>query len=110
VEDAEETITPSNLLTSYNKDYKSKYIRETFQYGTTVHVIDLTPKEGKSYYKVQVIIDKAKDQLLEITIFDKNGSTYSYIINSFVPNLELADSQFTFNPDEYPDADIVDMR
>jgi len=110
VEDAEETITPSNLLTSYSKDYKSKYIRETFQYGTTVHVIDLTPKEGKSYYKVQVIIDKAKDQLLEITIFDKNGSTYSYIINSFVPNLELADSQFEFSSDDYPDADIVDMR
>lgn len=110
VEDSEESITPGNLLTSYSEDYKSKYIRETFQYGTTVHIIDLTPKEGKSYYKVQVIIDKAKDQLLEITIFDKNGSTYSYIINSFVTNLELADSQFIFNADEYPDADIVDMR
>jgi outer membrane lipoprotein-sorting protein len=110
VEDSEETITPGNLLTSYSEDYKSKYIRETFQYGTTVHIIDLTPKEGKSYYKVQVIIDKAKDQLLEITIFDKNGSTYSYIINSFITNFELADSQFIFNADEYPDADIVDMR
>lgn len=110
VEDSEETITPSNLLTSYNDDYKSKYNKETFQYGTTVHVIDLTPDEGKSYYKVGLIIDKAKDQLLDITIYDKNGSTYSYIINSFIPNLELEDSMFTFNPEEYPDADIVDMR
>ena len=110
VEDSEESITPNNLLSSYNDDYKSKYVRETFQYGTTVHVIDLTPNEGKSYYKVGVVIDKAKDQLLEITIFDKNGSTYSYIINSFVPNLELAGSQFEFNSDDYPDADIVDMR
>lgn len=110
VEDSEESITPSNLLTSYNDDYKSKYARETFMYGTTVHVIDLTPNEGKSYYKVGIIIDKAKDQLLEITIYDKNGSTYSYIINSFISNLELADSEFMFNSADYPDADIVDMR
>ena len=110
VEDSEESITPSNLLTSYNDDYKSKYVRETFQYGTTVHIIDLSPNEGKSYSKVGVIIDKEKDQLLEITIYDKNGSTYSYIINSFITNLELADSEFEFNPGDYPDADIVDMR
>lgn len=110
VEDSEESITPSNLLTSYNDDYKSKFVKETFQYGTTVYIIDLTPNEGKSYYKVGVIVDKEKDQLLEITIYDKNGSTYSYIINSFIPNLELDDAQFTFNPEDYPDVDIVDMR
>ena len=79
-------------------------------FRTTVHLIDLTPDEGKSYYKVGVVIDKAKDQLLEITIYDKNGSTYSYIISSFIPNLELEDSQFTFNAEDYPDVDIVDMR
>jgi len=110
VEDSEESITPSNLLTSYNDDYKSKCVRETFQYGTTVHVIDLTPIEGKSYYKVGVIIDKEKDQLMEITIYDKNGSTYSYILNSFIPNIELDDTKFLFNADDYPDAEIVDMR
>ena len=110
IDDSDETITPSNLLTSYNHDYKSKYVKETFQYGTTVHVIDLTPEDGKSYYKVGVIIDKTKDQLLEITIYDKNGSTYSYIINSFTPNIELDDAQFTFNPDDYLDVEIVDMR
>ncbi|OQX78413.1 MAG: hypothetical protein B6D61_05570 [Bacteroidetes bacterium 4484_249] len=110
VEESEESITPGNLLTSYNKDYKSKFIRESFQYGTTVSVIDLTPNEGKSYYKVRVIIDKDRDQLLEITIFDKNGSTFSYIINKFIPDVEIDDNQFTFNETDYPDVDVVDMR
>jgi len=109
-EESEEAITPSNLLTAYNKDYKSKFIRESFQYGTTVNIIDLTPVEGKSYYKVRVIIDKEKDQLLEITIFDKNGSTYSYIISEFSPNVELEDSYFNFNPADFPDVDVIDMR
>jgi len=110
VENSEESITPNKLLTSYNKDYKSKFVKETFQYGTTVNVIDLTPAEGKSFSSIRVIIDKAKDQLLEITIFDKNGSTYSYIINKFAPDTAIDDSQFTFNKSEFPGAEVVDMR
>jgi len=110
VEESDESITPSNLLTSYNEDYKSKFIRESFQYGTTVYVIDLTPAEGKSYYKVRLIIDKEKEQILEITIFDKNGSTYSYIVNKFEPNVDVEESDFTFNPEDYPEVDVVDMR
>jgi outer membrane lipoprotein carrier protein len=110
VDDSEESITPNKLLTSYNKDYKSKFVKEGFQYGTTVNIIDLTPIEGKTYSSVRVIIDKAKDQLLDITIFDKNGSTYSYIINKFEPDIVVNDSQFTFNKTEFPGADIVDMR
>ncbi len=110
IEDSEGSITPSNLLTSYNKDYKSKFIRESFQYGTTVYIIDLTPVEGKSYYKIRVIIDKKKDQLLEFTIFDKSGSTYSYIINKFLPNIEIEDSYFFFNAEDFPGVDVIDMR
>jgi len=110
IEDSEESITPNKLLTAYNKDYKSKFVKETFQYGTTVNIVDLTPIEGKSYSSVRVIIDKAKDQLLEITIFDKNGSTYSYIINKFEPNVTLNDSQFTYTASEFPGAEVVDMR
>ena len=110
IEDSEGSITPSNLLSSYNKDYKSKFIRESFQYGTTVYIIDLTPVEGKSYYKIRVIIDKKKDQLLEFTIFDKSGSTYSYIINKFVPNVEIEDSYFFFNAEDFPGVDVIDMR
>jgi outer membrane lipoprotein-sorting protein len=110
VDNSEDAITPNKLLTSYNKEYKSKFIKEGFQYGTTVNVIDLTPLEGKSFSSVRVIIDKEKDQLLEITIFDKNGSTYSYIINKFEPDIAVSDTQFTFSKSEFPDAEIVDMR
>jgi outer membrane lipoprotein-sorting protein len=110
VEEDEGSITPNKLLTAYNDDYRSKFIREDFQYGADVNIIDLSPLEGKSYYKVRLIIDKAKDQLLEITIFDKNGSTYSYIIKKFTPNVEVDESAFTFNESDYPGVDVVDMR
>ncbi len=110
MEDSGESINPNNLLTSYKEDYRSKFIRESFQYGTTVNVIDLTPVEGKTYYNIRVVIDKAKDQLLEITIFDKNGSTYSYLINKFIPNVDIEDSYFTFDAIDFPGVDVIDMR
>ncbi len=110
IEDAEESISPNKLLSSYNEDYRSKFIKEDFVYGTTVNIIDLTPIEGKSYYKVRLIIDKEKDQLLEFTIFDKNGSTYSYVINKFEPNVAVTEGAFTFNAADYPGVDVIDMR
>ena len=110
LEEAEESISPNKLLSSYNEDYRSKFIKEDFVYGTTVNIIDLTPIEGKSYFKVRLIIDKEKDQLLEFTIFDKNGSTYSYVINKFEPNIDVSEGAFTFNPADYPGVDVIDMR
>ncbi len=110
LEDSEESISPSKLLTSYDKDYRSKFIREDFRYGTTVNIVDLTPIEGKSYYKVRLVIDKGKDQLLEITIFDKNGSTYAYVIKKFESDIDITDAAFLFNEGDYPGVDVIDMR
>ena len=110
IEDDDETITPSNLLTSYSDNYKSKFVKESVQNGKTVDIIDLTPLQGKTYSKIRIIIDKDKIQLLSFTIYDKNGSTYSYLINKFIPDIEINKSEFTFNPEEHPDVEVVDMR
>ena len=110
-EEAEGSLSPNKLLTSYNKDYKSNFVKETFQYGTAAVIIDLTPAEGKTYSKVRLIIDKAKNQILEIAIFDKNGSTYTNIINSFIPDSEqIKASDFTFIEADYPAVEVIDMR
>ncbi len=110
LEDSEGSISPNKLLSSYSDEYRSKFVREDFLYGTTANIIDLTPIEGKSYYKVRLTIDKEKDQLLEFTIFDKNGSTYSYVINTFEPNVSVTDDMFTFDPEDHPGVDVIDMR
>lgn len=110
VEENGESLSPNKLLTSYDANYKSKFVKETFQYGTTVNVIELTPIEGKTYNKVRLVIDKDTYQLLESTIFDNNGSTYSYIINKFEHDIPLAGIKFEYSPSDFPDADVIDMR
>ncbi|MCD4772100.1 MAG: outer membrane lipoprotein carrier protein LolA [Bacteroidales bacterium] len=109
-DESEETINPSNLLNSYNEDYKSKFIKETIIDGKQIEIIELKPLKGKTYSLIEVTIDKAKKQILVFTIFDKNGSEYSYQIKEFIPNIPLSDTTFTFLEKDYPDVDFIDMR
>ncbi len=105
-----DAITPSNLLNSYSDNYKSKFLQEDRYNGKTAEIIELTPLKGRNFTKIHVIIDKAEKQILSFSIFDKNGSTYSYIINKYNSNKDIPASQFTFTEADYPDFEIVDMR
>ncbi len=109
-EENEEAITPSNLLNSYQEDYKSKFVKETTIRGKKVEIIELKPLKGKTYSLIKVTIDKLKKQLVDFTIYDKNGSEYSYQINEFITNISLSDTTFTFSEKDYPDVDFIDMR
>jgi len=111
IEDGDESLTPTKLLTSYYKEYKSKLMKETTKNGKNVQIIDCVPLEGKSFFKVRLIIDKKNLQIAEIAIYDKNGSVYTYSIKSFITNTTIADTKFLFKKSDYPsDVEIVDMR
>jgi hypothetical protein len=45
-----------------------------------------------------------------ITIFDKNGSTYTYTVNKFETDLPFTDSMFVFKTGEHPGVEEIDMR
>ena len=109
VEEDSEAITPNNLLNSYQDNYKSKFLKEDRINGKTVEIIELTPLKG-NYIKVEVVIEKAKKQILSFSLFDKNGSTYSYIINEYTPDIKTEENTFLFKQEDYPDFEIVDMR
>ena len=78
--------------------------------GKTIAVIDMTPIKGKSYYKVRLYINKSVKQISSSTIYDKNGSEYSYKVTKFTTNVAMADTIFTFNKANYPGVTENDMR
>lgn len=103
----DDSFTPTKLLSGYGKDYKSKFIEEK---GNN-QIIELYPlKKGKTFTKVQLTIDKSKKQIGKFTIYDRSGSTFSYIVDKFVPDQAIADNVFTFNKAEHPGVEINDMR
>ncbi len=105
--DDEDSFTPTKLLSGYSNDYKSKFIQEK---GNN-QIIELYPlKKGKSFTKVQLTIDKAKKQISKFVIYDRNGSTFSYIVDKFVTDQAIADNVFTFNKADHPGVEMNDMR
>lgn len=110
LEEGEDAMTPTRLLSSYYEDYRSKLLRENFENDVMVQVVDLIPKEGKSYFKVRLTIDKALQQLLSIAIYDKNGSIYTYNIENFKGNDDFDAALLNFKESDYPDYEVIDMR
>ena len=103
----DDSFTPTKLLSGYGKDYKSKFIEEK---GND-QVIELYPlKKGKTFTKVRLTIDKTKKQISKFIIYDRSGSTFSYIVDKFVADQAIADNVFTFNKAEHPGVEINDMR
>jgi outer membrane lipoprotein-sorting protein len=96
------------LFTIYEKGYKYTYVGAEAEKGKRLQIIDLFPEESSAFMKVTLAIDAAKNQLYKITIHDKNGGTYSYLITLFSSNTTI--KPFAFNATDYPGVEIIDLR
>ena len=74
-----------------------------------MHIIDLFPEESDVFIKATLAIETTKNQLHKITMHDKNGGTYTYLITSFKNNSKSI-PRFIFNTDDYPGIEIIDLR
>lgn len=109
LEDSDDSMTPSKLLSSYNENYKSKIIRDKKQDANT-ELIELIPNKQKNIVRAILGIDKAKTQVKSFTLFDKNGSTYTYKITRYQTDIPVTNSDFTFDSAKFPGVDIQDLR
>lgn len=102
----DDSFTPNNLLSSYNENFKAKLLEE----NSKQQIIELIPVQKKNFNKVRVTIERARKIVGSITIFDKNGSTYTYTVNKFETDLPFTDSMFVFKTGEHPGVEEIDMR
>jgi len=110
VEEDENVLTPTRLLTSYSEDYKSKLVNEITKDGRAQYVIELKPNADKSFTTVELNIDKELLRITRIAIKDKSGNTFSYLVNKFEPNVTVKETDFTFDARDYPGVEVIDMR
>jgi outer membrane lipoprotein carrier protein len=107
----DQALNPAKLLTSYNKSFTPKFIKEETRGAVVYQIIDLTPLKARSYYKMRIEIDKAKKQIVNSIVYDKNGSTvYTYSVTKFVTNKPIPDTKFTFNTKDHPKVEVIDLR
>jgi len=106
-----EGLNPAQVFTIYEKGYKYIYIGLQKQGGKNYKAIQLTPTDTKqNIFKVKLLIDAAKKQIYSAQLFDKNGSRYTYTINSLTPNASVANDVFTYNTKAHPGVEVVDLR
>lgn len=105
-------ISPSSLFTNfYDKNFLYRLKGTSNLNGHTVYVIQLTPLDkSRPYYQIVARIGKAQNRLMGMKIFTKGGYRYSYIIDSYQPNVSLSASDFIFTKANYPGVTVVDLR
>ena len=106
-------LDPSNLLTMYEKGFKSQFVEEKADpSGVTVQVIKLFPLEPakKAYHTVVLTLDKTKLEPRVVQVLYKEGNEVTYTLKKFTPNVELTDATFTFDKSKYPGVEVNDMR
>jgi outer membrane lipoprotein-sorting protein len=108
--DEDQLMNPLNVIQNYEKYYQSDFIREVLEKGILIQIIDLTPLQPSSYFKIRLVLDKTKKQLVRFTVYEKEGVQYTYIINKFTVNQNLADELFSFDPSKYPNTELIDIR
>ncbi|HMM10666.1 MAG TPA: outer membrane lipoprotein carrier protein LolA [Bacteroidales bacterium] len=106
----EESLNPTNLLTSYSKDYKASFTNDKTNTAKGLKTIELKAGAGSKFPKVLVGVKEAAEQLGRLVIFDNGGNQFIYDLSGMTPNASLTRNFFTFNPADYPGIDVVDMR
>jgi outer membrane lipoprotein-sorting protein len=104
----DDMMSPNKLFTIYEKGYKYTYVGAEAENGKRLQIIDLFPEESSAFMKVTLAVDAAKNQLHKITIHDKNGGTYTYLITAFSSDTTV--DPFTFDSTEFPGVEVIDLR
>ncbi|MEI6899054.1 MAG: outer membrane lipoprotein carrier protein LolA [Bacteroidota bacterium] len=109
LENKDDALTPSKLLTSYNSNYKSKVIKDKSITDPNIEAIELTPNSVKNFNKAMITVDKTKKQIKSFSLYDKNGNTFTYKITKFQTDLPVTAGDFTFDKAKFPGVEVIDM-
>lgn len=111
VDDNEDGISPTSILTKYDEDYKSSFDNEKKYKNANLKKVDLkTNKKDKGFQKLSLIINPNTLSLDNFSVYDMNGNVFTYHIINLKPNIELEEDAFTFSDKKYPGVEVIDMR
>ncbi len=106
----EDAITPKNMFTIYESNFKSRIKEKKKEDGKNITVIDLypmNPKE-KDYSIVRLFVDTDKMMVTKATVLAKNGTLYTYKIDKMLPDKEMNESLFIFDKSKYPGVSVIE--
>ncbi|MBL7813337.1 MAG: outer membrane lipoprotein carrier protein LolA [Bacteroidetes bacterium] len=103
------TITPNEIFTIYNRDFKNAYEGPTVVGGKTYIVIKMVPKKTVNYSYIKLEIDQSTNKIQRLIQHFKNGSEVVIAIDKFTPNTPIADTFFEWSAAAHPGVTMVDL-
>jgi len=101
-EEDDKEITPSKLLTFYEKGYTYKMDIKQNVKGRKIQYVKLIPIDSKAEIKdILLGIDVQTKHIYRLIQTDANGTKYTLTVNSFKTNQPLSKTLFTFDEEKY---------
>ncbi len=110
VDDSEESISPTKILSKYGDGYKAKFGNDKKYKNSSLKEISLKPNDKNNFEKMCVIVNSNKLSLENFSVYDVNGNVFTYHIVDMQSNIDMPEDTFTFDYAKYPDVDVIDMR
>lgn len=100
----DQDITPSKMLTFYNKGYKSEWGPTEDIKGRKIQYINLTPTDPKAEIReIKLGIDKQTKHIYNLIQTQDDGTKVTITVNSFKTDQPLPGSLFEFKENRYKD-------
>ncbi|MCC7299250.1 MAG: outer membrane lipoprotein carrier protein LolA [Bacteroidia bacterium] len=103
------SITPNDIFTIYNKDFKNAYEGPTVKNGKTYEVIKMVPKKKVNYSYLKLEIDKSTNKITSLIQHFKNGTDVTMSVDTMTPNTAMADSFFEWDAKSHPGVSEIDL-
>jgi len=105
----EESMNPKKLMTIWETGFKNKYDKEELLNNEKVHVVLLFPKNPAkvNYHTIVLYISKEGNELKKAVMKSKDGTTMTYSLTKFTPNMAVEDSKFVFDIKKYPGYTLI---
>ena len=111
-DETEEYISPTNILTLWEKGFKYKFDKSITLNGAAVDVINLYPEKAdeQSFHTIKIYVNKAQMEVDQIDIKGKDGTDFVYKIKTFKTNENISAYTFVFSTAKNPTYDVIDLR
>ncbi|WGK66345.1 outer membrane lipoprotein carrier protein LolA [Flavobacteriaceae bacterium YJPT1-3] len=98
----DDAITPSKMLTFFNKGYTYKWDIVQNSKGRKIQYVKLIPIDSKSEFKQALLgIDSQTKNIYKLILTQNNGTRITITVNGFKTNQPLAKNTFTFDESRY---------
>lgn len=105
-----QAMNPYALLDNYKQVFDCKYVGSKTRNGVQGTEVILTPKQDSEVADITLTTAADGSKLLYIAFRMKSGDRQEIVIREFRKGQQWDDAHFRFDPKQYPDAEIIDLR